>query len=281
MSASRLAAWIVGALVSALASAGVAAEVERYVRFQEGAALSYGRVSGEQVQPLSAAPWKGGVPVGGALALNEVTLLAPVEPSKVIAVGFNYVSHRGAREPDPYPGLFAKFPTSLAGPTADIVYPEDATDLHFEGEMVVVIGALTSRVPVESAAGHVFGVTTGNDVSERGWQAADLQWLRAKGHDGFGPVGPMVVRGLDYTNLLLETRVNGEVRQSQRTSDLIFSVAELVSYVSRYVTLLPGDVIFTGTPGTTSALKPGDVVEVELEGVGVIRNRIVGPGGGD
>jgi len=281
MNGSRLAPWTACALVTALLSAGAAAEAERYVRFQLGAAMSYGRVYGEQVQPLSAAPWQGGVPAGGALALTEVTLLAPVEPSKVIAVGFNYVSHRGDREPDPYPGLFAKFPTSLAGPSADVIYPEDATELHYEGEMVVVIGTLTRRVPVERAAEHVFGVTIGNDVSERGWQAADLQWLRAKGHDGFGPVGPMVVRGLDYGNLLLETSVNGELRQSQRTSDLIFSVPELVSYVSRYVTLLPGDVIFTGTPGTTSALKPGDVVEVGLEGVGVIRNRIVGPRGDD
>lgn len=263
-------------LLAWLTAAGSArAEVERYVRFQDGATVSYGRVDGEVVQPLTAAPWEGGVPRGAPLALAGAALLAPVEPSKVIAVGFNYVSHRGDRKPDPYPGLFAKFPTTLAGPHADIVYPADATTVHYEGEMVVVIGALASRVPAARAADYVFGVTVGNDVSERSWQQADLQWLRAKGHDGFGPVGPGVVRGLNYGDLLLETRVNGEVVQSQRTADLIFDVADIVSYVSRYVTLLPGDVIFTGTPGTTSAIVPGDVVEVSLEGVGSIRNRVV------
>jgi 2-keto-4-pentenoate hydratase/2-oxohepta-3-ene-1,7-dioic acid hydratase in catechol pathway len=190
-------------------------------------------------------------------------------------VGFNYVSHRGDRQPDPYPGLFAKFPTSLTGPRAGIVYPAEAGNVHFEGEMVVVIGRTARHVSEADAADYVFGVTAGNDVSERDWQAQDLQWLRAKGHDGFAPVGPVVVSGLDYADLLLETRVNGEVKQSQRTRDLIFDVPAIVSYVSRYVTLLPGDVIFTGTPGTTSAIQPGDVVEVSLEGVGVLRNRVV------
>lgn len=252
-----------------------AAEPERYVRFQHGATVSFGRQQGERIQPLSAAPWAGGVPAGRPLSMDDVVLLAPVTPSKVIAVGFNYVSHRGEREPDPYPGLFAKFPTTINDPGADVLYPPDATVVHYEGEMVVVIGAVASRVPVAQAADYVFGVAAGNDVSERDWQARDLQWLRAKGHDGFGPVGPAVVRGLDYGDLLLETRVNGEVKQSQRTSDLIFDVAEIVSYVSRYVTLLPGDVIFTGTPGTTSAIVPGDVVDVTLEGVGTLRNRVV------
>jgi 2-keto-4-pentenoate hydratase/2-oxohepta-3-ene-1,7-dioic acid hydratase in catechol pathway len=121
---------------------------------------------------------------------------------------------------------------------------------------------------------YVFGVTAGNDVSERDWQKADLQWFRAKGTDTFGPLGPVIATGLNYDDLLVQTRLNGEVKQSQRTTDLIFNVAAIVSYVSRYVTLMPGDVIYTGTPGTTSAMKPGDVVEVEVEGVGVLRNTI-------
>jgi 2-keto-4-pentenoate hydratase/2-oxohepta-3-ene-1,7-dioic acid hydratase in catechol pathway len=125
----------------------------------------------------------------------------------------------------------------------------------------------------------VFGVTAGNDVSERKWQKTDLQWFRAKGSDTFGPLGPAIVQGLDYRDLKLETRLNGEVRQSQRTSDLLFGVDEIVSYVSQFVTLLPGDLIYTGTPGSTTAMKPGDVVEVELEGVGVLRNKVAaGPG---
>jgi 2-keto-4-pentenoate hydratase/2-oxohepta-3-ene-1,7-dioic acid hydratase in catechol pathway len=133
-------------------------------------------------------------------------------------------------------------------------------------------------VPRETAAEYIFGVTAGNDLSERDWQRNDLQWLRAKGSDTFGPIGPVIVRGLDPNDLLLQTRVNGEVRQSERTRDLIFDVEEIVSYVSRYVTLYPGDVIFTGTPGSTMALEPGDVVEVEVEGVGVLRNTVVSGG---
>jgi 2-keto-4-pentenoate hydratase/2-oxohepta-3-ene-1,7-dioic acid hydratase in catechol pathway len=141
--------------------------------------------------------------------------------------------------------------------------------------MVVVIGKRASKISKEEASRYVFGVTAGNDVSERNWQKTDLQWFRAKASDTFGPLGPAIVRGLDYNDLLLQTRLNGEVVQSQRTRDLIFDVAAIVSYVSHYVTLLPGDVIYTGTPGTTRAMKPGDVVEVELEGVGVLRNRVV------
>ena len=140
--------------------------------------------------------------------------------------------------------------------------------------MVIVIGRKVSRVSKEEAKSYVFGVTAGNDVSERDWQRADLQWLRAKGSDTFGPLGPAIVTGLDYDDLLLQTRLNGEVVQSQRTKDLIFDVATIVSYVSQYVTLLPGDVIYTGTPGTTRAIKAGDTVEVEVEGVGVLRNRV-------
>jgi 2-keto-4-pentenoate hydratase/2-oxohepta-3-ene-1,7-dioic acid hydratase in catechol pathway len=174
-------------------------------------------------------------------------------------------------------------PTSIVGPGADIVYPEGASNVHFEGELVVVIGRRAKDVPAASAAEYIFGVTAGNDVSERGWQKADLQWFRAKASDTFGPLGPAIVKGLNYNDLLLQTRLNGEVVQSQRTKDLIFDVHEIVSYVSRFVTLEPGDVIYTGTPGTTKAMKPGDVVEVEIEGVGVLRNRTragAGRGGG-
>jgi 2-keto-4-pentenoate hydratase/2-oxohepta-3-ene-1,7-dioic acid hydratase in catechol pathway len=141
--------------------------------------------------------------------------------------------------------------------------------------MVIVMGRRAKDVGVEEAADFIFGVTAGNDISERDWQGDDLQWFRAKASDTFGPVGPMIVTGLDYDDLLLQTRVNGEVRQSERTRDLLFGVAEIVSYVSRYVTLLPGDIIFTGTPGSTRAMEPGDMVEVELEGVGILRNTVV------
>ena len=123
---------------------------------------------------------------------------------------------------------------------------------------------------------HIFGVTAGNDVSERDWQRGDLQWFRAKGSDTFAPLGPAIVTGLDYNDLMIETRLNGEVRQHESTADLISSVDEIVSYVSRYLTLLPGDVIYTGTPGTTAEMRAGDTVEVEVAGIGILRNTVVG-----
>lgn len=246
--------------------------VTKYVRFAEGSRVAYGILEGETIVELDGALFDDPKPTARRLKVADVKLLAPVVPSKVIAVGLNYQTHLGQRSSAVYPGLFAKLPTSIIGPDEAIVLPPDAGNVHYEGEMVVVIGRTASHVTEADAMTHVFGVTCGNDVSERDWQKNDLQWFRAKASDTFGPLGPAVVRGLDYGDLLLQTRVNGEVKQSQRTKDLIFGIPAIVSYVSRYVTLLPGDVIYTGTPGSTSALKPGDVVEVELEGVGVLRN---------
>ena len=238
----------------------------------------WGLLQGDEVSPIRGDLFWDHRIIPTGIPLSELTLLPPVIPSKVIAVGLNYQSHLGERAPSAYPGLFAKYPTSIVGPGASIVRPPDSRNLHYEGEMVIVIGREASNVPVEEAGDYIFGVTAGNDVSERDWQANDLQWFRAKGSDTFGPVGPILVRGLNHNNLLLQTRVNGEVRQSERTQDLIFNVEEIVSYVSRYVTLFPGDIIFTGTPGSTQAMEPGDVVEVELEGVGILKNTVVGGG---
>ena len=246
----------------------------QYIRYSVGDQIHYGTLEGETVHRLDGDLFEGR-PTSITHARSEITLLAPCQPSKVIAIGLNYKSHLGKRPCPEVPGIFAKFPTCIIGPGQGIEMPPDAMDLHYEGEMVVVIGKRCKRVSVEEAPEHVFGVTAGNDVSERRWQSGDLQWFRAKGSDTFGPLGPAITTGLDYGNLLLETRVNGVTRQSQRTSDLLFPVPVLVSYVSAYMTLLPGDVIYTGTPGTTQAFQPGDVIEVELEGVGVLRNRAV------
>ncbi len=248
--------------------------VTKYVRDSHQGATSFGILAGDTVRELRGDLFASPTPTGRQLKLADVQLLAPCEPSKVVAVGLNYKTHLGERPAAEYPGLFAKLPTSIIATGADIVIPSDAKNVHYEGEMVIVIGKRAKNVPVESAKSYVFGVTVGDDVSERDWQKADLQWFRAKGSDTFGPLGPAIVTGLNYDDLLLQTRLNGATVQSQRTSDLIFPVAQVVSYVSRYVTLLPGDVIYTGTPGTTRPIKPGDVVEVELEGVGVLRNPV-------
>lgn len=250
-------------------------QVTKYVRYSAAGEAHYGILDGDSIRELSGNIFESPRETGRVLGLSDVRLLAPCEPSKVVAVGLNYQSHLGDREPAEYPGLFAKYPTSIVGPEAEIVMPPDATELHYEGELVIVISREAKRVGVEDAGDYVFGVTAGNDVSERNWQRSDLQWLRAKASDTFGPLGPAIVTGLDYNDLHVETRVNDEVRQSARSSDLIFDVEHIVSYVSQYVTLEPGDVIYTGTPGATRALEPGDVVEVEVEGVGVLRNTVV------
>lgn len=262
-------------ILLAIASVRLAAQPTRYVRYALEGRTAYGILAGDSIRELSGDLFATPRPTGRVVALRSVRLLAPCEPKKVIAVGLNYKSHLGERPTASYPGLFAKLPTSIIGPEAAIVYPSDAENLHYEGELVVVIGRRARGVSVADAPRYVFGVTAGNDVSERGWQRSDLQWFRAKASDTFGPLGPAIVAGLPYNDLLLQTRLNGEVVQSQRTRDLIFDVPTIVSYVSRYVTLEPGDVIYTGTPGTTRAMKPGDLVEVEIEGVGVLRNRVV------
>ncbi|MBT8080501.1 MAG: fumarylacetoacetate hydrolase family protein [Gammaproteobacteria bacterium] len=253
------------------------AEITHYVRYESDGASHYGVVDGDVIHTLTGPPWSGGVRSGASLKRQEARLLAPAEPRKVFAIGFNYMSHRGDRELPPHPPVFLKLPTAIVGPGAEIIFPAGADDVHYEGELVIVIGKTASRISAAEAPAHVFGVTAGNDVSARSFQAGDLQWFRAKASDTFGPIGPVIATGLDQTDLLLQTRLNGEVMQQQRTSDHIHDIYAIVSHISQYATLQPGDVIFTGTPGTTSAMKPGDTVEIELEGVGVLKNVIGRP----
>ncbi|MBI3209545.1 MAG: fumarylacetoacetate hydrolase family protein, partial [Candidatus Solibacter usitatus] len=172
---------------------------------------------------------------------------------------------------------FYKPITCLQNPGDPIRIPRSAKNVHYEGELVVVIGKTLQNASNDEARAGIFGVTCGNDVSERDWQNGaqkDLQWWRAKGADTFGPMGPAIVSGLDYSKLMLETRLNGQSVQKQSTSDLLFDCVSIVSYTSQFVTLTPGDVIYTGTPGATKKMSPGDVVEVEIEGIGILRNAI-------
>ncbi|MCZ0936515.1 MAG: fumarylacetoacetate hydrolase family protein [Gemmatimonadetes bacterium] len=245
----------------------------------EDEVLADGTIEDGMVEELAAPPFGGEVRTGNRMRLDELHLLAPATPSKVIAVGLNYRSHLdnspiGTRPEPVDPPLFAKLPSSIVGPDAAIEIPPDADVVHAEGEVVVVIGRAARHVSPEEARERIFGVTAGNDVSERVWQRDDLQWLRAKGSDSFGPLGPRIVTGAAWEDLRLRTRLNGGVVQDARTSDLIFSIPEIIAYASRYFTLLPGDVIYTGTPGKTSAISPGDRVEVEVEGVGVLANDV-------
>jgi 2-keto-4-pentenoate hydratase/2-oxohepta-3-ene-1,7-dioic acid hydratase in catechol pathway len=264
-----------------LALAGLAAQaapaVESYVRFQNGPRISWGRLEDEQVTPLSNAPYLNGRPLGGRRALKGLKLLPPADPPKVLAVGLNYRSHIGNRPVPKEPEIFYKPVTSLLPPNEPILIPPGARNVHYEGELVIVLSRGGRNLNPDQARGAIFGATCGNDVSERDWQNGpqkDLQWWRAKGSDTFGPLGPFLVRGTSYDKALLQTRLNGEVVQKQVTSDLLFDCPTIVSYISKYVSLEPGDVIYTGTPGSTRKMSPGDVVEVEIEGLGLLRNPI-------
>ena len=238
---------------------------------------SWGRVDGDTVPELSQAPYLAMRETGKKYPLSKVILAAPVEPLKLLAVGLNYRSHVGTRPVPKEPEIFYKPITCLQDPGAPMLHPADSKNTHYEGELVLVLGKGGRNLSLDQAKAAIFGVTCGNDVSERDWQNGpqkDLQWWRAKGADTFGPVGPQLVTGLEYGKLQLQTRLNGEVVQKQLTSDLIFDGPMIVSYISKYVTLTPGDVIFTGTPGSTKPMKPGGTVEVEIAGIGTLRNPI-------
>lgn len=265
-----LAAWTVGAVHCA--------EPAKYCRFRAGGETAYGVVEGDRVTALAGDLFGERRKTGKSFPLAKVELLVPCRPTQIFAMAGNYRSHLGDQKANPKFAIVQPFlkPTScLTAPGAPIVLPKDAGEVHYEAEMVVVIGRRAKKVPVEQADDYVFGVTCGNDVSARDWQKNDIQWWRAKGCDTFGPCGPFIVTGLPYDDLAMKLRLNGKVVQDTRTSQLIHSVAKQVSVLSHHVTLEPGDMIFTGTPGETDKLVPGDKVEVELEGVGTLVNRVV------
>jgi len=248
-----------------------------YARYQHGNSRHYGLVNDGIITELSGGLFDPPVPTGRQFAIGDVKLLAPCEPPKILAVGLNYRSHLGPRPAPQSPGIFYKPISSIQNPGDPIVIPADAIDVHYEGELVVVIGAKVSRASREQAEAAIFGVTCGNDVSDRNWQRGegkDLQWWRAKGSDTFSPFGPWIVTGINYGDLGLETRLNSEVVQSQRTSDLIFDIPEVVRFISQWVTLIPGDLIYSGTPGETRHMKQGDIVEVAIESIGILRNPV-------
>jgi 2-keto-4-pentenoate hydratase/2-oxohepta-3-ene-1,7-dioic acid hydratase in catechol pathway len=249
----------------------------RFVRFRVGSHTAYGILEDGVVTEVEGTLFEHKL-TSVRRQLSEVTLLQPCVPGKVVAVGRNYKSHLGDRPLPPQPEIFYKPISCLQDPEGPIVIPRDSTDLHYEAELVLVIGKRLRHAFKLEAEAAIFGVTCGNDVSDRAWQRGpgrDLQWWRAKGCDTFGPFGPVIVTGADYDNLRLQSRLNGVVVQDQSTADMIFDCATMVSFISRYLTLEQGDIIFTGTPGETRPMKPGDVVEVDIEGIGVLSNPVV------
>jgi 2-keto-4-pentenoate hydratase/2-oxohepta-3-ene-1,7-dioic acid hydratase in catechol pathway len=288
-------------------------KVTRYCRFQAGDAIAYGMVEGEQIRRLDGdlyGKWKA---TDRTYPLSSVKLLVPsARPTQVLALAGNYKSHLGGgsqvttvttttkvttnvasgqttsesttvsetEKPGEVPAkfqipqLFFKTPSCLIATGENIVIPPGTNEVHYEAELVIVIGRRAKNVSEAQAKDYILGVACGNDVSARDWQKGDVQWWRAKGSDTFGPVGPFIVSGINYDDLRIQLRLNGKTVQDERTSQFIHSVPKMVSFTSQYVTLEPGDLIFTGTPGRTGAIKPGDEVVVELENVGTLVNKV-------
>jgi 2-keto-4-pentenoate hydratase/2-oxohepta-3-ene-1,7-dioic acid hydratase in catechol pathway len=215
---------------------------------------------------------------GEQLQLADVRLLAPVIPrSKVVGVGRNYRAHAEelGHEVPAQPLIFLKPNTSVIGPNDGIVYPEQTNDLHFEGELAVVIGRICRDLPRERADEVIFGYTVANDVTARDLQHSDGQWARAKGYDTFCPLGPWIITDLDVTDLRVSTTVNGETRQDGRTSEFVFDIPDLLAHITSFTTLLPGDVVLTGTPAGVGPMLPGDEVAVSVEGIGTLTNKVI------
>jgi 2-keto-4-pentenoate hydratase/2-oxohepta-3-ene-1,7-dioic acid hydratase in catechol pathway len=246
-----------------------------YVRFRRAdGTTGAGLLEGERIAVVREPFWEMTERTGEEVAVSGVRLQAPCEPRSVVCVGLNYASHlHGRTVPDP-PTLFFKPLSSLAGPGDDIVLPAAAGRVDPEGEIVIVIGREVRGATREEAEAAIFGYTAGNDVSARAWQQADGQWWRAKGSDTFGVFGPTIVTGLRQEELEVWTRVNGVETQHGASSDLIRDIPEIVRLVSAVMTLVPGDIIYTGTPGDPQPLSSGDVVEVEVTGAGILRNPV-------
>ena len=276
-------------VLAACTSADAAQEVNRIVRFDHGGTVTWGVENGDMVQALPGSTLfeaAAAQPTGPMIAASEVTFLSPVDPmqtTKVIGVAVN-TRRPGLQEPRANPRWFAKFPTALNRDGGDVELPPEAGNLNYEGELVLIIGREGRHIPESEARDYVFGVTVGNDFSENTWYgegAGDAHPTRmiSKGTDTWAPLGRAIVRNIDYSDLRLTTTLNGEIVQDGRTSDLVNGIDNLVSHVSRYITLMPGDVIFTGTvlfqDGARRRMQAGDELVVTIEGVGSVHSTIV------
>jgi 2-keto-4-pentenoate hydratase/2-oxohepta-3-ene-1,7-dioic acid hydratase in catechol pathway len=240
--------------------------------------ITYGAVEPEGIRLHRGTPFVAWEPTETVVPWDQARLLAPVIPTKVVALGKNYAEHAaemGSDVPE-FPVIFMKPPTAVIGPLQAVRLPAESEEVHHEAELAVVIGKVTRDVAVEDVGPHILGYTAANDVTARDLQRRDGQWTRAKGYDTFCPLGPAIDTELDPAEgLSIICRVNGDIRQTGSTSDLVFGIGEIVAYVSHIMTLLPGDVILTGTPAGVGPVVPGDRMEVEIEGVGVLVNPVV------
>ncbi len=250
----------------------------KLVRFAFEGRTGYGKLEGDRIHFLKTSPFDGLFETGETLALGQVKLLAPCEPSKIVALGLNYRDHAaefGRQAPDE-PLIFMKPSTAVIGPGADIIYPKMSRRVDYEAELGVVIGKTARRVAEESALEYVLGYTCFNDVTARDLQKKDGLFTRAKGFDTFAAMGPWIETEMgDPDNVMVEAYLNNERRQHASTSNMVFGVRRLVAFISEVMTLLPGDVIATGTPAGVGPMRPGDGVEVRVEGIGTLQNRVL------
>jgi 2-keto-4-pentenoate hydratase/2-oxohepta-3-ene-1,7-dioic acid hydratase in catechol pathway len=243
----------------------------------EGDEIAYGAVEPEGIRIHRGSPFVAWEPTETLVPFGEARLLAPVLPTKVVGVGRNYADH-AAELSNPLPEeplIFVKPATAVIGPGQPIVLPPDSSMVHHEAELAVVVGTVSRNVAAEDASAHILGYTAANDVTARDLQRKDGIFGRAKGFDTFCPLGPAIETEVDPADLRVVCRVSGEVRQEGTTADMVFGVAEIFAFVTRVMTLLPGDVILTGTPAGVGPLLAGDLVEVEIERVGALRNPVV------
>jgi 2-keto-4-pentenoate hydratase/2-oxohepta-3-ene-1,7-dioic acid hydratase in catechol pathway len=249
-------------------------------RYALADAVHFGVVEGDVFKRLVGQPFDGLRESGHRDPMSQVKLLAPIAQPRIFGLGYNYKAHSQESHkavPD-IPVLFMKPSTSAIGPDDSIVYPAHGEIVHYEGELTVVIGKRARHVPEEHALEYVFGYTCGNDVTDRVLQRRESAFgclLAGKGYDTFAPIGPFIATGLDPSQQRIITRVNGVVRQDGNSRDLVFSVPYLIAYLSKYMTLLPGDLIMTGTPAGVGPISVGDTIEVEIPGIGVLRNPVV------
>ncbi|WP_028206481.1 fumarylacetoacetate hydrolase family protein [Paraburkholderia nodosa] len=253
----------------------------KILRYSSNGEVHYGVLrDGGKIERLGGSPLDNAEPSGHFDEEAAIKVLSPFYRPRVFGLGYNYRAHsKEVGKPTPTrPVLFMKPSTTVIGPLEPIVYPVDGENVHFEGELVVIIGKEARNVPEADAFRYVLGYTCGNDVSDRVLQRRESEFgclLVGKGYDTFAPIGPVVETELDPSGLRLITRVNGEVRQDGNTSALVYGVPALIAYLSKYMTLLPGDHIMTGTPAGVGPIKPGDIIEVEIEGIGTLCNNVV------
>jgi 2-keto-4-pentenoate hydratase/2-oxohepta-3-ene-1,7-dioic acid hydratase in catechol pathway len=253
----------------------------RLLRFRYGDRIAHGVIEtgSEEIKVLAGTFFENPAPTGESVPLDDVRVLAPVLPSKLVCVGKNYAAHAAEfdMEVPEEPLLFLKPSTAVIGPDDAIQLLPISPRIDYEGELAVVIGRLARHVRAEDAGRFILGFTCANDVTLRSLQKMDDQWTRAKGFDGSCPLGPWISTDVDPTDVDVETRLNGDVVQHGTSADMVFGVATLIEYITTFMTLLPGDVLLTGTPEGVGKIVDGDVVEIDIEGVGVLRNPVVGP----